>query len=116
MKLSKLSQRALASIAASLTFFTLPTFAKTEIEGKSFALGLQASLECSAERANLPAYEVKNLTKDLLQENGYGHLYTWLNTSNGEKAVSITKEYLDSNCTISDKNAIKTFAKVYKYL
>ena len=115
MKLSKLSQRLLAPIAASFTLLSGPAFAKTEIDGKSFALGLQASLECNAERANLPAYEVRDLTKDLLKENGYGHLYTWLNTSNGEKAVSITKDYLDSNCTISDKNAIKTFAKVYKY-
>ena len=44
MKLSKLSQRLLAPIAASFTLLSGPAFAKTEIDGKSFALGLQASL------------------------------------------------------------------------
>jgi len=115
MKLKTFSRRVLAPLAASFTLLSLPTFAKSEVNGKSYALGLQAALECNADRANLPSYEMSDLTIDLLNENGYGHLYAWLNTSNGKKAVSITKDNLNSNCTMSDKNAIKTMAKVYKY-
>ena len=116
MKLSKLSQRLLAPIAASFILLSGPESAKSDLLDKGYAIVVHAGAQCHADKGYISKYQVNDLTKNVLNETGYGHMYAWLNTSNGEKAVSITKDYLDSNCTISDKNAIKTFAKVYKYL
>ena len=43
-------------------------------------------------------------------------MYAWLNTSNGEKAVSIVKGYLNSQCRLDQKNGEKAIYKAFKYL
>ena len=43
-------------------------------------------------------------------------MYAWLNTSNGEKAVSILKGHLNSECRLGKKDGVKAINKAYKYL
>ena len=46
MKLSKLSQRLLAPIAASFTLLSGPAFAKSDLLDKGYAIGVHAAFEC----------------------------------------------------------------------
>ena len=115
MKLSKLSQRLLAPIAASFTLITLPTFAKSDLYQKSYALGVHAASHCMADLGYIGKYEVNEVTKNALYQEGYGKMFSWLNTSNGKKAVSITRGYLNSDCTMSKQNTLSAIKKVYKY-
>ena len=117
MKLSKLSQRLLAPIAASFTLLSGPAFAKSDLLDKGYAIGVHAGAQCHADKGYISKYQVNALTKNVLNESGYGHMYAWLNTSNGKKAVSITKGYLNSQCTFDEKeDSIKAMTKAYKYL
>ena len=115
MKLKVFSKRLLASLAASFTLLSLPGFAKSDVYEKSYALGVHAASQCHADRGYIGQYAVNGLTRDVLNQNGYGEMYAWLNTSNGKKAVSVAKGYLNSKCTLSDENAIKAISKAYKY-
>ena len=56
------------------------------------------------------------MTKYVLTKNNYGHLYSWLKTSNGKKSVSIAKNYLNNNCLMDKSQALKAVKKYYKYL
>ena len=115
MKLSTLSKKVIAPVAASMTLLSSPAFAKSDLYEKSYALGVHAASQCHADRGYISKYAVNGLTKDVLNENGYGHMYGWLNSSNGIKAVSVAKRYLNSQCTMEDNNAIKALRKAYKY-
>ena len=116
MKLSKLSQRVLAPIAASFTLLSGPAFTKSDLLDKGYAMGVHAGAYCHADKGYISKYQVNVITKNVLNENGYGHMYAWLNTSNGEKAVSITRGYLNSQCTLDEGDGIKAISKAYKYL
>ena len=56
------------------------------------------------------------MTKHLLTKNNYKHLYAWLETSNGKKAVSIAKNYLNNNCLMDKGQALRAVKEYYKYL
>ena len=116
MKLSKLSQRLLAPIAASFTLLSGPAFAKSDLLDKGYAIGVHAGAQCHADKGYISNYQVNAATKDVLNETGYGHMYAWLNTSNGKKAVSIVKGYLDSQCRLGKKEGEKAIYKAFKYL
>ena len=116
MKLSKLSQRLLAPIAASFTLLSGPAFAKSDLLDKGYAMGVHAAAHCYADKGYISNYQVNTRTKDVLNKTGYGHMYAWLNTSNGEKAVSIVKGYLNSQCRLDQKNGEKAIYKAFKYL
>ena len=116
MKLSKLSQRLLAPIAASFTLLSGPAFAKSDLLDKGYAVGVHAGAQCHADKGYISNYQVNTRTKDVLNKTGYGHMYAWLNTSNGEKAVSIVKGYLNSQCRLDQKNGEKAIYKAFKYL
>ena len=116
MKLSKLSQRLLAPLAASFTLLSGPAFAKSDLLDKGYAIGVHAGAQCHADKGYISKYQVNDLTKNVLNETGYGHMYAWLNTSNGKKAVSITRGYLNSQCTLDEKDSMKAITKAYKYL
>ena len=115
MKSSTLSRKVIAPLAASITLFSAPTFAKSDLYDKGYALGVHAASHCHADQGYFSKYKVNAITKDVLNKTGYGHMYGWLNTSNGEKAVSIAKGYLNSQCKFDEKDGIKAIRKVYKY-
>ena len=116
MKLSTLSKRVVAPLAASFTLLSGPAFAKSDLLDKGYAMGVNAAAHCYADKGYISNYQVNAATKDVLNETGYGHMYAWLNTSNGKKAVSIVKGYLNSQCTLDEKDSIKAITKAYKYL
>ena len=116
MKLSTLSKRVVAPLAASFTLLSGPAFAKSDLLDKGYAMGVHAAAHCYADKGYLSNYQVNAATKDVLNETGYGHMYAWLNTSNGKKAVSITRGYLNSQCTLDEKDSMKAITKAYKYL
>ena len=116
MKLSTLSKRVVAPLAASFTLLSGPAFAKSDLLDKSYAIGVNAAAQCYADKGYINNYEVNGYTKDVLYQNGYGHMYAWLNTSNGEKAVSILKGHLNSECRLGKKDGVKAINKAFKYL
>ena len=116
MKLSNLSKRVVAPLAASFTLLSGPAFAKSDLLDKGYAMGVHAGAHCYADKGWISEYEVNAITKDVLYETGYGHMYAWLNTSNGKKAVSIVKGYLDSQCRLGKKEGEKAIYKAFKYL
>ena len=116
MKLSTLSQRVVAPLAASFTLLSGTAFAKSDLLDKGYAMGVHAAAHCYADKGYISNYQVNAATKDVLNETGYGHMYAWLNTSNGKKAVSITRGYLNSQCTLDEKDSMKAITKAYKYL
>ena len=116
MKLSTLSKRLVAPLAASFTLLSGPAFAKSDLFDKGYAMGVQAGAHCHADKGYISKYQVNAITINVLNETGYGHMYAWLNTSNGEKAVSIVKGYLNSQCTLDEKDSMKAITKAYKYL
>ena len=116
MKLSKLSQRLLAPIAASFILLSGPESAKSDLLDKGYAIVVHAGAHCYADKGYICNYEVNAITKDVLYETGYGHMYAWLNTSNGEKAVSINKGYLNSQCILDKKDGVEVINKAYKNL
>ena len=116
MKLSNLSKNVLAPLAAFFTLLSAPAFAKSDILDKGYAMGVHAGAHCYADKGWISEYEVNAITKDVLYETGYGHMYAWLNTSNGEKAVSILKGHLNSECRLGKKDGIKAINKAFKYL
>jgi hypothetical protein len=116
MKLKAFSKRAITIVAASLTIFTSPSFAKSEYIGKAYAIGAQAGAECHADKGIIYRSDVNIMTKHLLTKNNYEHLYAWLKTSNGKKAVSIAKNYLNNNCLMDKGQALRAVKEYYKYL
>ena len=116
MKLSTLSKRVVAPLAASFTLLSGPAFAKSDLLDKGYAMGVNAAAHCYADKGYISNYQVNAATKDVLNETGYGHMYAWLNTSNGEKAVSILKGHLNSECRLGKKDGVKAINKAYKYL
>ena len=68
----------------------------------------QAWFECHADKGIIYRSDVNIMTKHLLTKNNYEHLYTWLKTSNGKKAVSIAKNYLNNNCFNGQRSGIKS--------
>ena len=65
MKLKAFSKRALTIVAASLTIFTSPSFAKSEYRGKAYANGAQAGAECHADKGNIYRSDVKIMPKHI---------------------------------------------------
>ena len=116
MKLSTLSKRVVAPLAASFTLLSGPAFAKSDLFDKGYAMGVQAGAHCHADKGYISKYQVNAITKNVLNETGYGHMYAWLNTSNGKKAVSIVKGYLDSQCRLGKKEGEKAIYKAFRYL
>ena len=116
MKLKAFSKRAFSIVAASLTIFTSPSFAKSDHIGKAFAIGTQAGAECHADKGIIYRSDINGMTKYLLNKNNYGHLYSWLKTSNGKKSVSIAKNYLNNDCTMDKGQAYRAVKEYYKYL
>tara|TARA_B100001057_G_scaffold147847_1_gene147807 strand:- start:301 stop:699 length:399 start_codon:yes stop_codon:yes gene_type:complete len=116
MKLKAFSKRAFSIVAASLTIFTSPSFAKSEHIGKAYAIGAQAGAECHADKGIIYRSDINAMTKYVLTKNNYGHLYSWLKTSNGKKSVSIAKNYLNNNCSMNKSQALRAVKEYYKYL
>ena len=116
MKLSNLFKRLVAPLAASFTLLSGPAFAKSDLLDKGYAIGVHAGAQCHADKGYISKYQVNDFTKNVLNETGYGHMYAWLNTSNGEKAVSIFKGYLDSQCRLGKKEGEKAIYKAFRYL
>ena len=116
MKLKEFSKTAFTIVAASITIFTSPSFAKSEYIGKAYAIGAQSSAECHADKGIIYRSDVNVMTKHLLTKNNYVHLYAWLKTSNGKKAVSIAKSYLNKNCLMDKGQALRAVKQYYKYL
>ena len=56
MKLSKLSQRLLAPIAASFTLLSGPAFAKSDLLDKGYAIGVHAGAQCHADKGYISKY------------------------------------------------------------
>ena len=108
MKLKAFSKRAITIVAASLTIFTSPSFAKSEYMGKAYAIGAQAGAECHADKGIIYRSDVNIMTKNLLTKNNYEHLYAWLKTLKVKKAVSIAKNYLNNNCLVEKRSGIKS--------
>ena len=116
MKLKAFSKRAFSIVTASLTVFTSPSFAKSDYIGNSYAIGAQAGAECHADKGIIYRSDINGMTKYLLTKNNYGHLYTWLKTSNAKKSVSIAKNYLNNNCLMDKGQALRAVKQYYKYL
>ena len=116
MKLKAFSKRALTIVAASLTIFNSPSFAKSEYIGKAYAIGAQAGAEWHADKGIIYRSDVNTMTKNLLTKNNYENLYAWLKTSNGKKAVSIAKNYLNNNCLMDKGQALRAVKEYFKYL
>ena len=62
MKLSTLSKRVVAPLAASFTLLSGPAFAKSDLFDKGYAMGVQAGAHCHADKGYISKYQVNAIT------------------------------------------------------
>ena len=63
MKLSTLSKRVVAPLAASFTLLSGPAFAKSDLFDRGYAMGVQAGAHCHADKGYISKYQVNAITK-----------------------------------------------------